>query len=134
MSHANRGKGWGGALRSGAINSDAANIINGNVLNIKAPADREAASPLRQEGTDELTRVSQGEALKGGGRNSSPPVGVGSKTRRLMECFGPTTVCLPVLFIRQHEIIAFVYSGYRFLFFLVVFLWEAQRKVGAGRP
>lgn len=56
----------GGVQRSGAINSDAANIINGNVLNIKAPADREAASLLRQDGTDELTRVSQGEALKGG--------------------------------------------------------------------
>lgn len=68
--------------RSRAINSDAANIINGNVLNIKAPADREAASSLRQDGTDELTRVSQGEAQERK-CNLSPPVGFGSKTRRL---------------------------------------------------
>lgn len=69
--------------RSGAINFDAANIINGNVLNIKALADSAAASPLRQDGTDELTRVSQGEAQKGRGRNLSPPVAFRSKTRSL---------------------------------------------------
>lgn len=116
------GNGWGGTgPGSGAINSDAANIINGNVLNIKAPADREAASPLRQDGTDELTPVSQGEARERK-CNLSPPVGFGSKARRteLMECFGPTAACLSVLFIRQREIIAFVCSGYLFSVFVVV--------------
>lgn len=118
--------------RSGAINSDAANIINGNVLNIKALADSEAASPLRQDGTDELTRVSQGEAQKGeGGVICLPP---SAQKTELMECFGPTTVCLSVLFICQHEIIAFVYSGYLFFFFLFLFFHrEAQQKVGTGR-
>lgn len=67
-----RGGGGVTGRRSGAINSDAANIINGNVLNIKAPADREAASPLRQDGTDELTRVSQGKAQKGEGASFTP--------------------------------------------------------------
>lgn len=45
-----------------------------------------------------------------------------------MECFGPTTVCLPVLFIRQHEIIAFVYSGYLFLLRVCFFYGKRSRK------
>lgn len=39
-----------------------------------------------------------------------------------MECFGPTTVCLSVLFICQHEIIAFVYSGYLFFYCCCLFI------------
>lgn len=54
----------GAGHSSKAINFDAENIINGNVLNIKALADRDTASTLWQDGTDELAWVSQGEAQR----------------------------------------------------------------------
>lgn len=56
---------------------------------------------------------------RGGGVICLPP---SAQKTELMQCFGPTAVCLPVMFIRQHEIIATVYSGYLFFFLCFCFV------------